>query len=188
MSRSPLGTRRAELALVQFGQRRQPEPEEAGRDLGVEDPGRHCAGRDLQHLEVLGGGVDDDRGRAPEQLGQRPDVDGERVEQGHLDGAVVRPGELHQRQLGVVRALPVELGVERVDRHAREALQQIVEGTTVGDQPLVGFGVDGWLAAGAGPTREGTATSGQGAPYRPWRTGRPRSAQASVPPATFATR
>ena len=107
-----LGQPQAELALVQRGQRRRGHAEEAGGDLGVEQALRDGAAGEVEDLEVLVGGVQHRERVAVEDLGERREVDRERVDQ---DQAAV-PGELHQRDLRVVGALAVELGVERVRR------------------------------------------------------------------------
>ena len=120
----------------------------------------HGAADGEQDLEVLAGGVDDGQAGSVEQLGHRRDVDGEGVDEDDL----VVPGELHEGELGEVRALAVELGVERPDLDVAEPVEQVGQGGVVGD--------DG---------RFRTAQAGAS----PVSTGKPASIQASVPPTTF---
>ena len=67
VSRSPLAGDDAELALQQRRQRRRAVADEAGGDLGVEQPRRDRPDGVGQHVEVLLGGVGDGEGRAGEQ-------------------------------------------------------------------------------------------------------------------------
>jgi hypothetical protein len=54
-----LGEGDAELPFVEGGERGGREPEEPRRDLGVEEPSGHGSAGELEHLQVLGGGVED---------------------------------------------------------------------------------------------------------------------------------
>ena len=124
--------------------------------------GTGAAGQ-LEHLEVLVGGVQHGHAVAVEDLGQRGDVDGQRVDQGQP----VAPGHLHQGQLREVGALAVELGVDRVGR-------RVAQGVEHGGE--AGVGVDQPVAAHRAVN-----------PRRPVSTGKPASIQARVPPATLTT-
>src|SRR4029450_6815721 len=79
------------------------------------------------------------------------------------EGDLIAPGQLHQGELGEVRALAVELGVQRVDVGLGDPSQQLRQSCIVLDE--------GW----------GGAQSGSG----PVTTGSPWSMQAMTPPATF---
>ncbi len=107
-----LGQALAQLPLVERRERGAAQPQEAGGHLRVEDGGRHSSTRTIEDLEILGRGVQHGQSVPVEDLGQRRDVDRQRVD----DDEPVGVGELHQRHLGVVGALPVELGVDGVDR------------------------------------------------------------------------
>ena len=102
----------------------------------------------LDDLEVLLGRVQDGDALAVEDLGERRDVDGQRVDEG--DAAL--PGELEQGEMGKVGPLPVELGVEPVDLAVRELLHKCRETTRVADPAVVadtgGAAHDRALAAG----------------------------------------
>ena len=84
--------------------------EEPGHELGVREPpgnGPAGVGEDVQ---ILLRGVEHRQSGTLEERHQQPHVRGERVDQDQL----VVPGQLHESELRVVRALTVELGVERV--------------------------------------------------------------------------
>ena len=61
----------AELALVQRGEGGRRHPEEAGRDLCVEEPLRHGARGELEYFEVLRGRMEDGEGIALHDRSQR---------------------------------------------------------------------------------------------------------------------
>src|SRR4029450_14073960 len=82
------------------------------------------------------------------------------------EGDLIAPGQLHQGELGEVRALAVELGVQRVDVGLGDPSQQLRQSCIVLDE--------GW----------GGAQSGSG----PVTTGSALSIQAMTPPGTFAAR
>jgi hypothetical protein len=119
----------AEHLFRQRDERRRRHAEKARRELGVEHARRHGSSRALEHLEILIGGVDHRDGVLAKELRQRHEIDCERID--HRD--TVLPGELHERQLREVRALAVELGVDRVVLDAVELDDQALE---------VGVGVD----------------------------------------------
>ena len=122
-----LGKRPAEHLVDQTGERGRRHAQEAGDDLGVEDGGGDGAARRLQHVEVLERCVGDRRAGSAEEGGQWFGVYGERVDQRHL----VRPGDLDERQVGDVRALRVELGVEGVVLLAGDRGDELVEAGAV---------------------------------------------------------
>ena len=99
-----------------------------------------------EDVEVLGGRVGHRDARAVEDVGQRGGVDGERIDEGHPVG----PGDLDQSQVGHVRPLGVELGVERVvllaERRRRPAPQARASSTIIGRRGASRAG-----AARAGP-------------------------------------
>ena len=104
---------------------------------------------------------------ALEELGERLDVDGKGI---HERDEVV-DGELHERDLRVVRALPMELGVDRVCGRAREMADHVGERVVRGDP------ADGGL-------RHAPVTTGSGG-LEPVTTSLPARTHARVPPATF---
>ena len=107
--RSPLVSRVPEQSLDHGGERRCAEPDEAGRDLGVEQlSGTRPAGP-FEDRDVLVGGVGDHAARPVEEPGQRSDVQLERIDEDDAAG----PGDLDQGQPGPIGALAVEFGVER---------------------------------------------------------------------------
>ena len=110
-----------------------------------------------EHVEVLLGGVEHGHRLGLEQLGQQAGVGGERVDEGDAAG----PGELDERQLGEVRALPVELGVDRVPRLCDELVDEGRE------------------------CRRRRRSSGRHEGGSPPTSPRPDSIHAIVPPATF---
>src|SRR5690606_28995966 len=119
----------------------------------------------VQDLEVLAGGVHHHETGSFEDRPQRGEVDRQGVDQHEAVG----PGDLHQGQLRIVGALPVEL---RVDREPG-LVDQLVDDRT--PRPLV---VDE-VRRGLGhvpPAQPGS---------RPVTVGWPASTQASVPPATL---
>lgn len=155
-----LGEADPQLAGQQGGQRGGGRAEEAGGDLGVEEAPGHGGAGGVEHLEVLAGGVHHGQAGALEQWPQPGDVDLEGVDEGDL----VVPGQLDQGQLGEVRALAVELGVEGPDLDGEELLDESGQVPVVGDDRRRRRGQEG-----AGPES----------------TGRPASIQARVPPATL---
>ncbi len=106
-------------------------PVKPGRDLGVEEVGRHGAALELEDLEVLVGGVQHGDLRAPQDLGERRHVDRQRIDEHEL----ARPGQLHQGELREVGALPVELGVERVGVDRAEGRDDVAEPGVGVDDP-----------------------------------------------------
>ena len=86
------------------------------------------------------------------------EVDGGGVDERDLLRRRRTPHQLHERELRVIRALPMELGVEADDRFAFERADDIIE---------VVLGVDPARQAG------------------PCSTGWPASSHALLPPATF---
>ena len=105
-----LGRVDAELAVQDRHQRRRAVPEEAPRHLSVEEHAGHGADCVGQHVEVLLGCVEHGLRIGLEEPAHDADVDGQRIDQDQL----VVPGELHERQRREVRALAMELGVDRV--------------------------------------------------------------------------
>ena len=120
----------AEEVAHELGQRRRPEAEEAGGDLGVEHPGGDGSRGPEQHLEVLLAGVGHHQAVAVEHRAQRADVD-----QGGVDDrGASRGGDLEHGEAGVVRRLAVELGVEPVGLGARQLVDQGGKGIVCGDE------------------------------------------------------
>jgi hypothetical protein len=71
---------------------------------------------------------------ALEHGAQRREVEGEGVDQCRT----ARPCDLQEREQGVVRALAVELGVERVERLVDQLLDERCEGPRLGYPDRVG--------------------------------------------------
>jgi hypothetical protein len=115
-----LGQVHAHVALGQGRQRRQRVAHEPGGELRVEQRPRQHTARQIEHLEVLGGGVHHHHGRSGQGVAEGTEVHRQRIHQDPLVG----PGHLHQGQLGVVGLLPVELGVDRVRLDRPELLDQ----------------------------------------------------------------
>ena len=88
-----------------------PMPDEAGRDLRVEQLRRARAARALEDREVLLGGVGDHA--CPGRRGSRRAARCRRSS-GSTERDAAGPRDLHQREARPVGALAVELGVERV--------------------------------------------------------------------------
>jgi hypothetical protein len=107
--------------------------------------------------------VHEARAGAVEQRSQRGHVDRQWID----DNDVVATGELQQGQLGVVRALAVELGVESVGVGSDRRLDEGVEVALVVDPAKTGR--IGWSRYGSIPVVVGS----------------PASIQAVVPPATL---
>ena len=106
---------RNELGVADLGR----EPDQRGRNLRVEDRQWHASGRQVQHLEVLACGV---HHLDPAWLGQQLEQPCEIEPVERVDEHAVRIGrDLHETQLGVVRALAHELGVKRETRRAAHA-------------------------------------------------------------------
>ncbi len=126
-----LGQAQAEQPLGEGRERGRGEAEEAGRHLGVEQGRRHDPAGPFEDLEVLVGGMHDAGAGPLEDLAEGGDVDGERVHQGDAPG----PGDLHEGELGPVRALPMELGVDPVQRLALQGGHEVLEGG-IGADPL----------------------------------------------------
>ena len=156
-----------QLALHQSRQPDAAVPDEPGGDLGVEQPRGQGAADPGEDLEVLARRVHDAQARAGEDLGQRGDVDLERVDHGDASG----PRELQQGQTGVVGALAMELGVEAVDVGRGQRVDQLGEARVRVDPDVLGDG------AGA----HSVVVPLPGPPS----VGYPASIQASVPPATL---
>jgi hypothetical protein len=133
----------AEDPVGEHRERRRREAEEAGRELGVEQDRRDGAARPLEDLEVLAGGVHDGGTGPLEHRAERGDVDREGVDQRQA----ARPGDLHEGDLGEVRPLAVELGVDRVGGLTRQVGDDLRERGVVVD-PAMRFvgdrGTQGW--------------------------------------------
>jgi hypothetical protein len=106
-------------------ERRRRHTEEPRGELGVEKSRRRRPARPLEDFEILVGGVDDGEPRTGEHLGERRDVDGERVDEGDPAG----PGDLEEGETREVGPLPVELRVEGV---LADALELVDEGAQRG--------------------------------------------------------
>jgi hypothetical protein len=106
--------------LDEARQRREPEAEEGGRDLGVEEARRTGAALLAEDLEILLGRMADEQTVAVEHGGERLDVDRERIDHGDL----VRRRHLEEGELRKVGLLAMELGIERNRGRARKAIEQ----------------------------------------------------------------
>jgi hypothetical protein len=113
----------AELAFDERRQRRRAVSREAGRQLRVEQLCRHRAARPVEHFDVLRGRVHDDDSRACEYGRERLEFDRERVDERDARA----PSHLYQGDVREVRALAVELGVDRDRGFAAEALDERVD-------------------------------------------------------------
>ena len=131
-----LGEPDAEHPFAQCRERRCAVAEEPGGDLRVEQVRRAHAARAFENGEVLVAGVRDERAGAGEHRCQRGDVDGHRVD----DREAAGPGDLHQREPGVVGALALELRVEAVEGLVTERADEVVEPGCVGDELHIGHG------------------------------------------------
>ncbi len=125
-----LGRAHLQLPLEQGRQRGARVAEEAGEQLGVDQPGRDGPTGSLEHLHVLARRVHDGEARPVQHLRERREVHGERVD--HRDA--VRVGDLHDGDVGEVGALAVELGVDRVLVLVDQAVDEATEGLVVLDQ------------------------------------------------------
>ena len=165
----PIGLRQpeAQLPLHQARQTHAAVAHEPGRHLRVEQAPGQGAAHPGEDLEVLAGGVHEAHAITVEHRGERRDVD---------DGGVdyrraARPGELQQRQPGVVGPLPVELRVEAVGIGRGEVREHLAE-PRVGVDP----GVSGRTSWDAQPLEASLPVRSIGSPT---------SIQARVPPATL---
>ena len=94
-----------------------------GRELGIEQRGRHLPGQAVEHLDVLACRmehlkhlrVDHER-----EQGRQIDVPGQRIDR----RVALRAGQLHQAQLGPVGAVAHELGIDGDVRLARQLRAQ----------------------------------------------------------------
>jgi hypothetical protein len=107
-----LGQRDPQHLVDQSGQRWRGHAEKAGRHLRVVDDGWSDATGGFENIEILVRRVTDRDAGTAEDLGQRPRINGQGIDQGHPVG----PAQLNQGQLGVKGLLGVELGVEGVAR------------------------------------------------------------------------
>ena len=80
--------------------------------------------------------VRDENAGTGEHRRERCDVDGHRVDDGEATG----PGDLHQREPGVVGALALELGVEPVEGLVTQRAHETLELGRSFDQLHVGHG------------------------------------------------
>ncbi len=109
------------------------EPRDHGRDLGVEQRGRHGAEAQHEDLVVLPGGVEHlDHLWIREQPAERREVDPGRlrVHDGHVGGA----GELDDTEFRPIGALTHELGVHRDVFLAPQTGAKLFEGVRRGDE------------------------------------------------------
>ena len=162
-----LGQAQPELALVEGRQRGHSPAGETGRYLRVEDAPGHGAAAVLQRFEVLAGCVGHHQPIAVDEGRETGRVHGQRIHENQIAG----PGELYQRHVGPVGALPVELGVQGIPGLG-------LKGRQYAAQP--GFGVYQSMSCHRSQVC-GTGQPGAG----PASTGLPASIQAPVPPATF---
>ncbi|CAB5025019.1 unannotated protein [freshwater metagenome] len=131
--------------------------------MGVEQPSGQGVAGQVEHFEVLGGGVHDGEAIAREHLGQRLERHGQRIDE--CDAAL--PGNLYEGHLRVVGALAMELGIDGVARLVEEFGDQIVECRGGGDDAVLGHCV---------PAQPASV---------PETNGKPAASQALVPPAMF---
>ena len=112
----PPGHLAPEVGLGEGAEAGRAVPGKTGGDLGVEQAARSSAAGTFQDLQVLIGGVGDHDPWATEHVAQSGHVDGQGVDERHLDrfAGAVGPGQLEQGQRGPVGALPVELGIQGV--------------------------------------------------------------------------
>lgn len=121
-SQQPFGQRR---------QRRQGMGNEPRRQLGIEELARqHTAGQ-VQHLQVLGGGVHHHQRRTRKCSRERRQIHRQGVHQ----HALITPGHLQERQLGEVGLLAVELRIDGEGIHGKELAHQGLERSAVGNPP-----------------------------------------------------
>ena len=94
-----------------------------GRELGIEQRGRHLPGQAMEHLDVLPRRmehlehlrIDHER-----EQGRQVDTGGQRIDR----RVALRPRQLHQAQLGPVGAVAHELGIDGDVRLARQLRAQ----------------------------------------------------------------
>ena len=118
-----LGGGHLQLRHQQRHQRRGAVSQEPGGELRVVHQCRHGTAGVGQDIEILLGGVKHGNGLAVEQPAQRSQLDRQRIDQRGL--ATSR--ELHEGEFREVRALPMELGIERVSRFSTQVVDQCVE-------------------------------------------------------------
>jgi len=109
---------------------------EPGRHLGVEEPLRNPPAGSIQYLEVLLGRMGNHGRGGGKQLGERPDVDAQRVDECDRRWLTrpLWPCQLNQGQVGPVGPLSVKLGVQRVAVDVVEPVHQPGQRVAVGDQ------------------------------------------------------
>ena len=118
-----LRCRHLQLALQQRHQRRCAVAEESGRELRVVEPLGNAAAGMGEHVEILLSSVQNRQPRRLEQPSHRSEIDCHRID----DRDLVLRRELDEGQLGEVRALAMELGVECVPRLAAQPIDQRFE-------------------------------------------------------------
>ena len=148
-----------QLGLEQRDQRRRAVAEETGGELGVVHAPWHRTDGVMQYVEILLCRMQHRQYLAVEQQLQGAEVHRQRVHEHDLAGAF----DLQQRQLRKVRALAMELGIERIPRRLEQTADELSEFGRVVDPAM---------------SHEGEL---------PVTTGRPLAIQSSVPPATFTT-
>ncbi len=126
-----LAEARAEHPLDQRDEGRRTEPDEAGRDLRVEQVGGTVAAQTGEDREVLLGRVRHEDARAFEQRRETRRVDRERID----ERDAVAPRDLDQREPGPVRTFAVELGVEAEPGLLGDLRDEVVERSLVSDPP-----------------------------------------------------